>query len=561
MTDGKENFAERLNEQEQLRQQVLHNKNIYVVTRRRRKKAKSQRNQLTKRNHSKEGARERDKKRGGEKEKDVEQVSDRQVVGEYERIDVLEAVELVLLDARQRVGRVGREYDGLAREQLVDVVQVALGLHGRLVGRLYEALLEHVPVDGLEEQVLLDLGEAVVRGEPFAGRLLQEALEHRGGAHAQITRYAYGLLEYHLEQVVLGVEVRIVAGILVDGLEGRAAGHHLEHEDAEGPPVDAEVVVLAAQHLGRDVVGRAAEGARAFAARQALLAHAVVGELDVAVDVEQHVVELQVAIDDAARVQEAERHADLGRVEARVVLGQATLALHVVHQVAAAQVLDDEEEARLGLKARVQADQERVVRGLLEHVLLRLHPVDVLVVVHNGLLDHLHGVALLGALVLGQEDLGVRAAADHLDQVELLEAHLATTAAVRRAAGCRCRLVRGGGHFLLGRAWRRRSRLVCGCGATSGDSGSRRRSTERTLLLLLSDRLGGRLVAGERDGRRGGRRLDLIGTLGRLFDSGCCLLGRLAQLLLSGRGWCRVLALLLLLLVLLLLLLLLLRWL
>lgn len=59
------------------------------------------------------------------------------------------------------------------------------------------------------------------------------------------------------------------------------------------------------------------------------LAHAVVGELDVSLVVEQHVVELEVAVDDAALVQEVQRERDLGRVEPRVLLRQAPLALHV----------------------------------------------------------------------------------------------------------------------------------------------------------------------------------------------------------------------------------------
>ena len=139
-----------------------------------------------------------------------------------------------------------------------------------------------------------------------------------------------------------------------------------------------EAVVLAAQDLGRDVVGRAAEGGGGVAGADALLAHAVVGELDVALVVEEDVVQLQIAVDDALLVEEVERQRDLGRVEAGVLLGQAPLALHVEHQVAAAHELDDEEEARRRLEARVQPHQKRVVRRRLEDVLLRLHPVNVL---------------------------------------------------------------------------------------------------------------------------------------------------------------------------------------
>ena len=64
-------------------------------------------------------------------------------------------------------------------------------------------------------------------------------------------------------------------------------------------PVDGECVVLAAEDLWRDVVWRAAEGGGGVAAADALLAHAVVGQFDVALVVEQHVVQLKVAVYDA----------------------------------------------------------------------------------------------------------------------------------------------------------------------------------------------------------------------------------------------------------------------
>lgn len=56
-------------------------------------------------------------------------------------------------------------------------------------------------------------------------------------------------------------------------------------------------------YLGGDVVGRAAEGAGGVALKHALPAHAEVGDLDVALAVQQHVVQLQVsaAAEDGSR--------------------------------------------------------------------------------------------------------------------------------------------------------------------------------------------------------------------------------------------------------------------
>ena len=77
-------------------------------------------------------------------------------------------------------------------------------------------------------------------------------------------------------------------------------------------------------------------------------------------------------------MQKVEGKADLGGVESGVLLRQAALPLHVEHEVTAPDELDDEEEPRRRLEAAVQAHEERVVRRRLEHVLLRLDPVDIL---------------------------------------------------------------------------------------------------------------------------------------------------------------------------------------
>ena len=57
------------------------------------------------------------------------------------------------------------------------------------------------------------------------------------------------------------------------------------------------------------------------------------------------------------------------------------------------------------LEAAVQPDEEGVVGGGLEDVLLGLHPVDVLVVRHQLLLDHLHRVDPLVLLQLHHQHL------------------------------------------------------------------------------------------------------------------------------------------------------------
>lgn len=68
-------------------------------------------------------------------------------------------------------------------------------------------------------------------------------------------------------------------------------------------------------YLGRNVIGRAAEGFGGLVAADALFTHAEVGDFYVPVLVQQHVVQLQVPVDDPSRVQVEEADGDLGRVE------------------------------------------------------------------------------------------------------------------------------------------------------------------------------------------------------------------------------------------------------
>lgn len=175
--------------------------------------------------------------------------------------------------------------------------------------------------------------------------------------------------------------------LLVVALERALTEEHLVDEDAKGPPVDRATVALLEEDLGRHELGRAAEGGRRRAVVHAFLAETVVGHLDVAVEREEDVVELEIAVDDAAPMQELERQQDLGRVEARPTRGEL-LALDVQHQVAAAgsisvvgarrraapDILHAQVDARLGLEARVESEQERVIlaRGSEEDPLLRL---------------------------------------------------------------------------------------------------------------------------------------------------------------------------------------------
>ena len=158
-------------------------------------------------------------------------------------------------------------------------------------------------------------------------------------------------------------------------VEGREAGEHLEDERPQAPPVDCLAVADALQHLGSEVLGRAAKRARSGRRGDGLLREAEVGQADVAHLVEEDVLRLQVAVDHVQAVQVAcgecasvtgpsravctrgqhtqwrtEPEGDLGAVEAHALDGEAALALEAVEELAARQIVDDHVQLALGLE-------------------------------------------------------------------------------------------------------------------------------------------------------------------------------------------------------------------
>lgn len=140
-------------------------------------------------------------------------------------------------------------------------------------------------------------------------------------------------------------------------------------------------------------------------------------------------------VNDPFAMQKVQGQRNLGGVESGVLLQQPPLTLHVEHEIAPAHEFDDEEQSGGRLEARMQTDEERMIGGRFEDVLLRLHPIDVFVVGDQRLFDHLHGVDALRLLQFDHQHFGVGTATDHTDQIEIVEGVLAlrrTTAQIVR---------------------------------------------------------------------------------------------------------------------------------
>mmetsp|Transcript_36225 Transcript_36225/g.111497 ORF Transcript_36225/g.111497 Transcript_36225/m.111497 type:complete len:369 (-) Transcript_36225:59-1165(-) len=209
-------------------------------------------------------------------------------------------------------------------------------------------------------------------------------------------------------------------GVLV--AEGRLAADHLVDEDAQGPPVHGLAVALVQQHLGRDVLRRAAERVRPRAWLDDLC-KAEICELGVAVLAHQDVLWLQVAVDDVLGVDVREGGRRQRGVELGLLVRELAGPPEVHEELASADALHDDVDVAVVLGVAEHVDDEGIV-DLRHQPLLVVDVVHLLELDDLLLLHELHGVVLVVLLVLGVLDPAKRAAPQRPDHRKVREVHL-----------------------------------------------------------------------------------------------------------------------------------------
>mmetsp|Transcript_27894 Transcript_27894/g.61014 ORF Transcript_27894/g.61014 Transcript_27894/m.61014 type:complete len:402 (-) Transcript_27894:3301-4506(-) len=177
-------------------------------------------------------------------------------------------------------------------------------------------------------------------------------------------------------------------------VERGEAPHHLEDDDAEAPPVHRLAMARLVHHLGRHVVQSAARGVRLAVGE--LLRKAQVRQPDEAGLVQEHVLELEVAVDDVARVEVLERVHHARREERRTALRDAALRgravlLHVVEHLGTEHGVHEEVDVLRVLRGVVHARHEVGPDGEPD-VALAVHVLHQLLLDDVRLVEHLHGV-------------------------------------------------------------------------------------------------------------------------------------------------------------------------
>jgi len=169
-------------------------------------------------------------------------------------------------------------------------------------------------------------------------------------------------------------------------------------------------------YLRCHVVWRAAERVGRSIQEDLKLAHAKVRDSYMAFEVEQHIVQFEIAVNDALLVQKIQSGPDLGGVETGARFGKSARFLNVKHQIAPVQVLHHEKEMRLGLEGAEQMAEIRMPRRQGENFPLDQRALDVVVLQNDVLLQALYRVNAFRAAQFGQQDFAEAALTQDLRQ-------------------------------------------------------------------------------------------------------------------------------------------------
>mmetsp|Transcript_46424 Transcript_46424/g.61484 ORF Transcript_46424/g.61484 Transcript_46424/m.61484 type:complete len:245 (+) Transcript_46424:821-1555(+) len=210
-----------------------------------------------------------------------------------------------------------------------------------------------------------------------------------------------------------------VHSVLVAVEEGRDADNHLEDEDAERPPIDREVVTVSNEHLWRQVLCSAAERVCELTLLDELC-EAEIRHKQVAIFANEHILRLQITINNALLMQMRKCESNLSCEELSLVLREHSHLNEMAEELTTLDKLHEEVDTVLVLEDILHVDEEGVV-DLTQDVFLELDVFHLLVLQNDILPDDLHGVELAGLRMLDEEDLAEGTLADKLTDLEIAE--------------------------------------------------------------------------------------------------------------------------------------------
>ena len=142
-----------------------------------------------------------------------------------------------------------------------------------------------------------------------------------------------------------------------------------ERSTYEGPPVNCLVMPCALHDLGCEVLRSATESVGHLIAGHLQLAQSKVSQLDVALRVKNHILWLEVPVDDPVPMEALECQNDLSGVKARPLLLKLRFFAQVEKEFAPIQEINHEVQSFRRLKSIMQFDDKWVIDSLQDHAL------------------------------------------------------------------------------------------------------------------------------------------------------------------------------------------------
>lgn len=133
--------------------------------------------------------------------------------------------------------------------------------------------------------------------------------------------------------------------------EWQSSNKHFVQQNSHCPPVNgsrvscAHAILFFGQDLRCQVFKSATEGARLASAVHVHFTQAKVGQFDVTLTIKEHILQLDVPVDDVVLVKVADGIADFGTVELGLGLAELFLACQMEEELTAVHVLHDQTQA------------------------------------------------------------------------------------------------------------------------------------------------------------------------------------------------------------------------
>lgn len=149
------------------------------------------------------------------------------------------------------------------------------------------------------------------------------------------------MFRLHLVSPPVSQRLELLVGffeVFLRQVKGRAVVAELVENYPQAPNVQLEVLLFARVNFGREVLARAADGRPLFG-RIDHAREAEVGQLQVVFRVEKNVFQLDVPVQNAERVDVADRLAELLEHERDLLVAQLAVLVHVLEERAIGRVL------------------------------------------------------------------------------------------------------------------------------------------------------------------------------------------------------------------------------